>query len=96
MTCGQCGAAIALASGHRVGMRDTCPQCDADLHACRNCSFYDPGAHHECRENQAEWVRDKDRNNRCDYFAPRGGAGRGAKEAGGGDARAGFDALFKG
>ena len=77
-------------------MRDTCPRCDADLHACRNCRHYDPGAHHECRENQAEWVRDKERNNRCDYFDPLAEAWRGGAAPPAGDAaRAGFDALFK-
>lgn len=76
-------------------MRDTCPRCDADLHTCRNCRHYDAGAHHECRENQAEWVRDKDRNNRCDYFDPGvAPAAGGARKPAAGGARAGFDALF--
>ncbi len=94
MTCRHCGAEIPLPSGQRVGMRESCPRCDADLHTCRNCRHYDPGAHHECRENQAEWVRDKERNNRCDYFDPAPEAGRGLRQPSG-DARAGFDDLFK-
>jgi hypothetical protein len=36
-----------------------------------NCDLYDAGAHHECRESSAEWVRDKERANRCEYFKPR-------------------------
>jgi hypothetical protein len=96
MTCWHCAAEIPLPSGQRVGMRDACPSCDADLHACRNCRHYDPAAHHECRENQAEWVRDKDRNNRCDYFDPIAAPGRGGPQpSSGGAARTGFDALFK-
>jgi hypothetical protein len=39
---------------------------------CRNCSFYDEGAHHECRESSAEWVKDKERANICEYFRPAG------------------------
>jgi len=39
-----------------------------DLHVCLACRLYDPSAHHECRESQAEWVRDKERSNRCEYF----------------------------
>jgi len=36
--------------------------------ACRNCRFYDTQAHNQCREPQAEWVKDKERANFCDYF----------------------------
>jgi hypothetical protein len=53
-----------------VGRRDTCPKCDADLHACRNCQFYDPGKHNQCAETRAEWVRDKEAANYCAYFQP--------------------------
>ncbi|MGH9542125.1 MAG: hypothetical protein ACRD2H_09615 [Terriglobales bacterium] len=96
MTCWQCGREIKLLSAERVGNRDTCPGCDADLHVCRNCRHFDPTAHGECREEQAEWVRYKDRNNYCDYFSPVtvvGGAVRG-KSSSTGDAKKKFDQLF--
>ena len=54
--------------------RAECPKCHEDAHACLNCRFYDPGAHHECREEQAEWVKEKDRSNFCSYFTPRASA----------------------
>jgi len=68
--CWKCGKQIQYASGSRVGNRDTCPKCDADLHTCRNCQLYDPGKHNQCTETQAEWVRDKEAANYCDYFHP--------------------------
>jgi hypothetical protein len=68
--CWKCAETIQLAAGSKVGKRDTCPKCDADLHACRNCRFYDPGKHNQCVETQAAWVRDKDAANYCDYFQP--------------------------
>ena len=37
---------------------------------CLNCIFYDSSAHNQCLENQAEWVREKDKGNFCGYFAP--------------------------
>ena len=61
----------------RIGFRDSCHKCGSDLHACLNCQFYDNGAHHECRESSAEWVRDKERNNVCEYFRLKSGVGVG-------------------
>jgi len=64
-TCTRCGAPVALDS---VGARDTCERCHAYLHCCRNCEFYEPGAHNDCREPNAEVVADKEQGNFCDYF----------------------------
>jgi hypothetical protein len=68
--CWKCREKIAYPSGSPVGTLDVCPKCGADLHACRNCGFYDPGKHNQCAEPQAEWVRDKEAANYCDYFRP--------------------------
>jgi hypothetical protein len=51
-----------------MGRRDECPKCHSDARVCLNCVFYDPGAYHECREEQAEWVKEKNRGNFCSYF----------------------------
>ena len=51
-----------------MGRTETCDGCDADLHVCRNCDFYDPAAYNECRESRAERVLEKDRSNFCDWF----------------------------
>lgn len=78
MNCHACGRSVPLAAGERVAFRDACEGCGADLHACRNCAHYDPGAYNACREPRAERVLDKERANRCDAFAPgaaRPGAG---------------------
>ncbi len=69
-SCWKCGRGIELAPGARVASRDACPQCDADLHSCRNCKFYDPSKNNQCAEPQAEWVREKGAANYCDYFSP--------------------------
>ena len=61
-SCWKCGETIQLAAGSRVGSRDTCSRCNADLHSCRNCSFYDPSKNNQCSEPQADWVRDKKLN----------------------------------
>jgi hypothetical protein len=94
MRCFSCNAVTKLAAGERIGFSDRCERCDADLHVCRNCRLHDPNAYNECRESSAERVRDRDRANRCEYFAPgdrAGGRGVPARAA----ARAALDDLFK-
>jgi hypothetical protein len=94
MRCFSCGAETSLAAGERVGFRDECTGCRADLHCCRNCAHHDPSSYNECRESQAERVDERERANRCDWFAPGAGAG-GARAAEQEQARTKLDALFK-
>lgn len=51
-----------------VFFKDECPHCSFDLHVCLNCVFYDEGKANKCRETQADYVKDRDRANYCDYF----------------------------
>lgn len=69
-----------------------CPHCRRPCKVCLNCRDYDPRAHHECRENQAEWVKYKDTGNFCSYFVPRGKASAAGSEVAG--AQAALAALF--
>ena len=93
MHCAGCNRELPLAAGERVGFRDTCEGCGADLHSCIHCENYDPGAHNDCREPSAEWVSDRERANRCDWFRPTG------REGGDGSPRESalseLDSLFK-
>lgn len=75
MHCHACDAEHVLGPGERIGFRDDCERCGADLHACVNCRHYDPGAYNECRESGAERVLDKATANRCDWFAAGESAG---------------------
>jgi len=68
--CWKCGERIEYPTGSRVGRRDTCSKCDADLHSCCNCQFYDRSKNNQCSEPQAEWVCDKEGANLCDYYSP--------------------------
>lgn len=94
MKCAGCSTDVEIGSGERVGFRDTCPGCAADLHTCLQCRHHDPAAYNGCREPGAERVSDAERANRCEWFAPRidsPGEGAGEKT----EARAQFDDLFK-
>jgi hypothetical protein len=96
MNCFKCGTPYPV-TVDRIGRTAACPKCDADLHCCRNCRHYSPAAHNACAEPKAEWVREKDRSNFCDYFEPRrGGPGSsGSGDQSQADARARFENLFR-
>lgn len=94
MQCFACGSGVEIASGERIGFRESCATCGADLHVCRNCAHHDPTAYNECREPGSERVADRERANRCEWFRPAAEAGQGAGEARD-TARADLDALFK-
>ncbi len=94
-SCFKCGEKIAYPSASPVGKRDTCPKCDADLHCCRNCRFYDPGKHNQCTESQAEWVRYKEEANFCDYFSPNPILMAQNGSSAPSDSKKKFDSLFK-
>ena len=95
--CWKCSEKIEYPSGNRVGKRDRCSKCGSDLHCCKNCHFYDPGKHNQCAETQAEWVRDKEAANYCDYLQPNPTLLASSEQAGSkaDDAKAKFDSLFR-
>ena len=73
---------------------DACPHCAADLHCCKNCEYWDPSAHNQCREHVAEYIPDRERANHCTFFTFRSGAPEdpSARIAA---SKAKLDALFK-
>ena len=88
--CWKCGNDIEDASF--IARSAECPFCHADLHSCRNCTFYSPGSHYDCHETVEEPVRDKERANFCGSFKPKLHFPPVAKKA---DARKKLEALFK-
>lgn len=91
VTCFSCGKQLTFPD--RVGLREECPQCRADVHVCRNCEFHDPKVYNECREPQADPIRERDRANRCDFFRPKSGGGGAQDKAAA--LKAAAEALFK-
>lgn len=53
----------------KIGRLDTCPNCAAYLHSCKNCRFWSISAHNQCTENQGEFIRDREAGNFCNWFA---------------------------
>jgi hypothetical protein len=91
LRCFHCGTELQFSD--RVPVRAECEKCHSDAHVCKNCAFYDPKVYNECKEPQAEVVREKERANVCDYFQPGGGAGGNAKSKA--DLLSAAEALFK-
>ena len=91
--CAQCGVVL----NSLVDPAGECPQCHAPLHACKQCSNFDPGSRFECRQPVTERVAKKDARNSCALFAL---SARVERETSVGaarvdDARRAFDNLFK-
>jgi len=64
----QCFSCQKKTNWDNIARRDECPHCGADVHVCLNCRFFDESFHHQCCEFQAEYVKEKDRANFCEYF----------------------------
>lgn len=75
----------------RVRREATCPSCHSDVHVCVNCRFYDRSAHNQCKDPAAEFVRDKERANFCEFFELGGSTLGAAKPS---SAKSAFESLF--
>jgi hypothetical protein len=97
LLCWKCGTSLAHLS-LPLTRRDRCRQCNADLHTCKLCEFYDVSKAKHCKEVIAEEVHDKGHANFCDYFKPKPTAylsrQESAIENAADRARAELDALF--
>lgn len=88
--CFNCGHEFPAA--FKPGRREECPKCHADVHVCRNCKNYDKNVYNECREPQADVVKERDRANFCDFFEMGFGQGGVDKQK---DLLSAAEALFK-
>ena len=58
----------------------------------KNCEYWDPGSHNQCREHITEYITDRERANFCTNFTFKDGAHE-VNEAT--DAKAKLENLFK-
>ncbi|MBU0550403.1 hypothetical protein KKB55_09095 [Myxococcota bacterium] len=64
--CWKCGQEVDATI--KISRQDDCDACGADLRVCKNCRFWDPGHHNECRENISYYIRDREKANFCAAF----------------------------
>jgi hypothetical protein len=91
--CAECGAVLPITADSIA----QCPGCRAELHACRQCSSFDPGQRFECTQPVTERIADKRARNDCASFSIRVTVERdtSAGAVRPDDARRGFQNLFK-
>jgi hypothetical protein len=69
LLCWKCGTALADLPLPLSRMAE-CPKCQAYQHICLMCLSFNRNAPKQCREQDAEEVKEKERPNFCDYFRP--------------------------
>ena len=75
LRCHRCGQSVPLELDARGDIlpipRDAaCGQCQSAVHACRNCSHFDPDAHNECRKPVKMSYRKTEAND-CESYEPK-------------------------
>lgn len=94
-----------------IDFSSTCPKCNAELHCCKQCSYFEPSTRFQCRKPILVRISPKDKANDCELFKARVTVARDSVQPqapGSGvvtkniptprnadDARAAFDSLFK-
>ncbi len=68
--CKSCGKPLP-ASFDEILTESRCPACQADLHTCTNCAFFDPASRFECSQTILKRVSPKDKANDCEHFEAR-------------------------
>ena len=89
--CAACGAKAPA----QTAFDTTCTKCRVELHNCRQCNYFDPGAHFECSKPISKRIVNKNARNTCELFAPRTVVERETSSGAPTDARQAFANLFK-
>jgi hypothetical protein len=65
--CAQCGTLLP------AGIEPTakCAKCGAELHSCRQCTYFDTSSRFECSQPVLERIARKDERNQCTFYSMR-------------------------
>ena len=66
--CSNCSTIFEVIDGN-VAFADQCKKCKSDLHSCKNCRYFDPGARFECQKPVDARIAKKTEKNMCMQFA---------------------------
>jgi len=93
LVCWKCGASI-VDLPMPLSRYASCTACDAPLHVCKACKFYDKTRSNQCQEPIAEPVYEKEKANFCELFQVKANAYQARDTAAAEAARSQLDALF--
>ncbi|MEP7353556.1 MAG: hypothetical protein ABI824_10035 [Acidobacteriota bacterium] len=65
--CFNCTTQLAVGSDFPAN----CPKCQAALHCCKQCSYFEPSTRFQCLKPIPVRISPKDQANTCDAFKPR-------------------------
>ena len=88
-------AACATLLPTGIDFTGKCPRCNAELHSCKQCSFFDSASRFECTQPVSARIPKKDSRNQCNFYSPRTTIERETSTARPLDARAAFENLFR-
>lgn len=54
-----------------IDFRGTCPKCNAELHCCKQCAYFEPSTRFQCLKPVPARIPMKDKANDCALFSPR-------------------------
>lgn len=89
--CAACGAKAPSA----INLDTSCLKCNADLHICRQCTYFDPAARFECTKPIVARIVNKTARNTCELYSARVVVERETSSGPPTDARSAFAKLFK-
>ena len=89
--CARCAGELSSADVSNA----RCGKCGAELHACTQCTYFDPGARLQCLQPIAARIAVKDARNDCTLWKPRTTVERETQSAAPRSGRQAFDDLFK-
>ena len=72
-----------------------CPRCNAELHSCKQCSFFDTGSRFECTQPVSARIPKKEAGNQCNFYSQRTTVERETSSTRPLDARQAFENLFR-
>ena len=72
-----------------------CPRCNAELHSCKQCSFFDTASRFECTQPVSARIPKKESRNQCNFYSPRTTVERETSSTRPLDARQAFENLFR-
>jgi hypothetical protein len=89
--CAACGTVLPTG----IDFTAKCPHCNAELHSCKQCSYFDAASRFECTQPVSARIPRKDARNQCNFYLPRTTIERETSTSKPLDARQAFENLFR-